>query len=39
MARSGPMVLGSDGMALQKKLWYQLVRQLETIQPGISQNI
>lgn len=39
VVRPGPMVLGSDGRALQKKLWGQLVRQLETIQPGISQNI
>jgi hypothetical protein len=37
--RPGPMVQGSDGMALQKKVWDQLVRQLENIQPGISQNI
>ncbi|KAE9364242.1 NAD(P)-binding protein [Stipitochalara longipes BDJ] len=35
----GPMVLGSDGKALQKKSWEQLLNQLETIQPGISQNI
>lgn len=33
------MVLGSDGMALQKKIWSQLIDQLETIQPGISQNV
>jgi retinol dehydrogenase-12 len=33
------MVLGFDGMDLQKKVWDQLVRQLETIQPGISKNI
>ncbi|PMD37697.1 NAD(P)-binding protein [Hyaloscypha variabilis F] len=35
----GPMVIGSDGAALQKKVWEQLVGQLETVQPGISQNI
>ena len=33
------MVLGSDGEALQKKIWDQLVCQLENIQPGISQGI
>ena len=37
--RPGPMVIGSDGAALQKKVWEQLVGQLETVQPGISQNI
>jgi hypothetical protein len=37
--RPGPMVRGSDGMALQKKIWDQLVIQLETIQPGISEHI
>jgi retinol dehydrogenase-12 len=37
--RPGPMILGSDGMDLQKNLWDQLVCQLETIQPGISKNI
>jgi hypothetical protein len=37
--RPGPMVRGSDGMALQKRVWDQLVRQLENIQPSISQNI
>jgi hypothetical protein len=39
MVRPGPMVRGSGGLALQKKVWDQLVRQLESIQPGISQNI
>jgi len=37
--RPGPLVRGSDGLALQKKIWDQLISQLETIQPGISQNI
>jgi hypothetical protein len=37
--RPGPMVLGSDGLTLQKEVWYQLVRQLEAVQPGISRNI
>jgi len=39
MIRPGPLVIGSDGMALQRKVWDQLVCQLEIIQPGISQNI
>lgn len=39
MYRPGPLVVGSEGMALQKKVWDQLVTQLETIQPRISQNI
>jgi len=33
------MIIDSEGMALQKKVWDQLVGQLETIQPGISKNI
>lgn len=37
--RPGPLVRGSDGVKLQKEVWAQLVRQLESIQPGISQNI
>jgi hypothetical protein len=37
--RPGQMVLGSDGLTLQKEVWYQLVRQLEAVQPGISRNI
>jgi hypothetical protein len=37
--RPGPMVLGSDGLTLQKEVWYQLIRQLEAVQPGISRNI
>ncbi|TVY53647.1 Short chain dehydrogenase sol3 [Lachnellula cervina] len=37
--RPGPMVRGSDGMALQKKIWDQLVIQLETIRPGISEDL
>jgi len=37
--RPGPMVKGSDGLALQKKIWEQLVAQLEDVQPGITQNI
>ncbi|KAH8886188.1 NAD(P)-binding protein [Thozetella sp. PMI_491] len=39
VAEPGPLVRGADGEALQKKVWDQLVRQLETIQPGISRNI
>ena len=37
--RPGPFVLGTVGKALQETVWDQLVRQLETIQPGISDNI
>ncbi|KAH7372177.1 hypothetical protein BKA64DRAFT_587123 [Cadophora sp. MPI-SDFR-AT-0126] len=37
VTKPGPMLLGSDGKALQEVLWYQLVRQLEAIQPGIAQ--
>jgi retinol dehydrogenase-12 len=39
VVRPGPMVLGSDGLTLQKKVWDQLVRELEIIEPGISHNI
>ncbi|KAG4433204.1 hypothetical protein IFR05_011312 [Cadophora sp. M221] len=39
VAEPGPLVLGLDGKALQEKLWHQLVRQLESIQPGISKKI
>ncbi|TVY73226.1 Short chain dehydrogenase sol3 [Lachnellula suecica] len=39
VAQPGPMVIGPDGKALQKEIWQQLVRQLEIIQPGISQNV
>ncbi|KAH7311029.1 hypothetical protein BKA65DRAFT_518493 [Rhexocercosporidium sp. MPI-PUGE-AT-0058] len=39
VAEPGPLVLGSDGKELQENLWHQLVRQLESIQPGISKNI
>ncbi|PVH75662.1 NAD(P)-binding protein [Cadophora sp. DSE1049] len=37
VAEPGAMVLGPDGKALQEDLWYQLVRQLEAIQPGIAK--
>ncbi|KAK0105089.1 hypothetical protein ONS95_004548 [Cadophora gregata] len=39
VAEPGPMVLGSNGKALQETVWYQLVRHLEAIQPGIAQNV
>ncbi|KAF7913983.1 uncharacterized protein EAF01_000389 [Botrytis porri] len=39
VAETGPLVRGPEGMKLQKKVWDQLVRELETIQPGISSII
>lgn len=37
MFRPGPNVLSAEGMKLQKKVWSQLVDELEAIQPGISR--
>ncbi|TGO24256.1 hypothetical protein BPAE_0107g00030 [Botrytis paeoniae] len=39
VAETGTLVRGPEGMKLQKKVWDQLVRQLETIQPGVSSII
>ncbi|ESZ97251.1 hypothetical protein SBOR_2374 [Sclerotinia borealis F-4128] len=39
VAEPGPLVRGSEGMKLQKKVWDQLLRQLETIQPGITSSV
>ncbi|KAA8576005.1 hypothetical protein MFRU_033g00300 [Monilinia fructicola] len=35
----GPLVQGSEGRELQKKVWDQLLRQLETIEPGITSEV
>ncbi|TGO40916.1 hypothetical protein BHYA_0029g00250 [Botrytis hyacinthi] len=39
IAETGPLVRGSEGNKLQKKVWEQLVRELETIQPGVTSII
>lgn len=39
MARTSDLVQGTEGPALQKKIWEQMVAQLEIIQPGISRNL
>lgn len=36
--RTGPLVRGPEGMKLQKKVWDQLMTELEKIQPGVSSN-
>ncbi|ATZ45365.1 hypothetical protein BCIN_01g01610 [Botrytis cinerea B05.10] len=38
VAETGPLVRGPEGMKLQKKVWDQLMTELEKIQPGVSSN-
>lgn len=39
ISHPSPMVLSLQGEQLQKKVWAQLMQQLEKIEPGISQKI
>ncbi|KAG9243306.1 hypothetical protein BJ878DRAFT_462549 [Calycina marina] len=39
ISRPGRLVLGEGGLELQKRVWHQLVNELERIQPGISLNL
>ncbi|THV54125.1 hypothetical protein BGAL_0034g00460 [Botrytis galanthina] len=39
ISETGPLVRGPEGNKLQKKVWDQLVRELETIEPGVSSII
>lgn len=39
LGKRAPLVTTEEGKAIQKKLWAELTQELESIQPGILQNI